>query len=203
MKRRHAWLRAVLVAAGALLVFAGPSFGVSNMSSGAKTLHNFARSAPAAKPTAAQRAAVRAIHAKATWNAYGTPSTLMRPGGYLSKGTAGRSATAGARWGLTQHSVIFRLDGASSLSVPADSKLSGSTGHSVTFQQNRGGFKAVNGEGLITVSLRPARAANRWKVGFVSSTSIGTPKLKGAVKLTPAQAFGHAAGNAQIKSASV
>jgi extracellular elastinolytic metalloproteinase len=203
MNRRQALLRAVLAAAAALLVLAGPGFGVSNVSQGAKALRNFARSAPAAKSTAAQRAAVRALHAKATWNAYGTPSTLMRPGGYLSTGTAGHSATAAAHWWLAKHKVLFRLKSLSGLTVLADSKLSGSTGHSVTFQQATGGLKLVNGEGLITVSLRPAAHANRWKVGFVSSTALGTLKLHGAVKLTAAQAFGHAAGNARLKSASV
>ena len=202
MNFRQALLRAVLAAVAAMLVFAGPSFGVSAASQGAHSLRNFTRSAPVAKPSAAQRAAVKALHAKVTWNAYGTPSTLMRPGGFLSKATAGKSASSAARWWLAKHRGLFRLDNVRSLTVLADSKLTGSTGHAVTFQQSLGGLKVVNGSGMITVTLRPAKTS-RWKVGFVSSTAIGAAKLRGTVKLTPAQAFVHAASNAGFKSASM
>jgi extracellular elastinolytic metalloproteinase len=202
MNLRQALLRAVLAAVAAMLVFAGPSFGVRGVA-GAHNARDFASSAPVAKPTAAQRAAVRALHAKATWNAYGTPSTLMRPGGFLSKATGGATATSAARWWLAKHKGIFRLDSAGSLRVLADSKLTGSSGHAVTFQQQLGNLKLVNGEGLITVSLRPAKAAKRWRVGFVSSTAIGSVKLRGTVKLTAAQAFVHAASSAGFKSASL
>jgi extracellular elastinolytic metalloproteinase len=202
MNFRQALLRAVLAAVAAMLVFAGPSFGVSAASQGAHSLRDFTRSAPVAKPNTAQRAAVRALHAKATWNAYGTPSTLMRPGGFLSKATAGKSASSAARWWLSKHRVLFRLDNVRGLTLLADSKLTGSAGHAVTFQQSLNGLKVVNGSGMITVSLRPAKT-NRWKVGFVSSTAIGAAKLRGTVKLTAAQAFVHAASNAGFKSASM
>jgi hypothetical protein len=203
MNFRQVLLRAILAAAAVTLVFAGPSFGVSGLATGAHTVRDFTRSAPVVKPTAAQRAAVRALHAKATWNAYGTPSTLMRPGGFLSKATGGATATVAARWWLAKHKAIFRLDNASSLSVLADSRLTGSVGHSVTFQQKLGNLKIVNGEGLITVTLKPAAGTTRWKVGFVSSTSVGRAKLQGTVKLTAAQAFVHAAASSGFKSASL
>ena len=202
MNFRQALLRAVLAAVAAMLVFAGPSCGVRAASQGVHSLRDFTRSAPVAKPNEAQRAAVRALHAKATWNAYGTPSTLMRPSGFLSKATAGKSASSAARWWVSKHRVLFRLDNVRGLTLLADSKLSGSTGHAVTFQQSLGGLKVVNGSGMITVTLRPAKT-NRWKVGFVSSTAIGAAKLRGTVKLTAAQAFVHAASNAGFKSASM
>ena len=41
---------------------------------------------------------------------------------------------------------------------------------------------------------------NRWKVGFVSSTALGSVHKAGAVKLTAAQAFVHAAGNLGLKT---
>ena len=97
MNFRQALLRAVLAAVAAMLVFAGPSCGVRAASQGVHSLRDFTRSAPVAKPNEAQRAAVRALHAKATWNAYGTPSTLMRPSGFLSKATAGKAASSAAR----------------------------------------------------------------------------------------------------------
>jgi hypothetical protein len=114
MKFRQALLRAVLAAAAVALVLAGPSFGVRQATpSKHGNLRDFVRSGALQKPTAAQRAAVRALHARATWNNYGTPSTLMRPRGFLSKQARGATATVAARAWLAKHKVIFRLDSVS------------------------------------------------------------------------------------------
>jgi hypothetical protein len=83
MTFRQALLRAVIAAAALALVLAGPSFGVRQATPSKNGgLRDFVRSGALQKPSAAQLAAVRALHAKATWNSYGTPSTLMRPGGF-------------------------------------------------------------------------------------------------------------------------
>ena len=93
MNLRQALLRAVLAAVAVMLVFAGPSFGVrGSASSSHGSLRDFSKATATSKPTAAQRAAVKALHAKATWNSYGTAATLMRPGGYLTKQAAGATA---------------------------------------------------------------------------------------------------------------
>jgi hypothetical protein len=71
-------LRAVLAAAAGTLVFAGPTLGVRQAQPGSHgNLRDFVKSGAISKPTAAQRAGVRALHAKVTWNNYGTPATLM------------------------------------------------------------------------------------------------------------------------------
>jgi hypothetical protein len=71
MTLRQALLRAVLAVAAVTLVFAGPSFAVrQGTPSKHGNLRDFIRSGGLQKPTAAQRAAVRALHAKATWNNY-------------------------------------------------------------------------------------------------------------------------------------
>ena len=94
MNFRQALLRAVLAAAAVSLVLAGPSFGVRQAAPSKNgNLRDFVRSGALHKPTAAQRAAVRALHARATWNTYGTPSTLMRPRGFLSKQARGATPT--------------------------------------------------------------------------------------------------------------
>ena len=113
------------------------------------------------EPTAAQRAAVRALHAKATWSNYGTPATLMRPGGFLTKQATGATAVVAARGWLAKHRVIFRLASVSGLQVKADSKLAGIRGHAITFQQAFSGLKTVEGVGLVTVGLTPGKA-HRW-----------------------------------------
>ena len=204
MNLRQALLRAVLAAVAAMLVFAGPSFGVrGSASSSHGSLRDFSKATTTSRPTAAQRAAVRALHARATWNSYGTASTLMRPGGYLAKQASGATAPVAARSWLAKHKVIFRLASVRDLSLVADSKLTGGRGHAVTFQQSFGGLKVVNGAGRITVSMVPAKKLHRWKIGFASSTSVGTLHSTGGVKLSAAQAFVHAAGNLGLKTSLV
>ena len=96
----------------------------------------------------------------------------MRPGGYLTKQAAGATAVVAARSWLAKHKVIFRLASVRDLRLVADSKLAGSRGHAVTFQQSFGGLKVVNGAGRITISMVPGKL-QRWKIGFASSTSLG------------------------------
>jgi extracellular elastinolytic metalloproteinase len=199
MKFRQALLRAVIAAAAVMLVFAGPSLGVSGMMSSHGKLTSFARATRPNAPTPAQRAAVRKLHAKVTWNSFGTAATLMKPGGYLTKQAAGATAVVAARGWLARHKVIYRLDSVRGLRLLADSKLTGGRGHAVTFQQSFEGLKVLNGSGLITVSMVPGKL-HRWKIGFVSSTALGTLHKTGSVKLTPAQAFVHAAGNLGLKT---
>ena len=200
MNFRQALLRAVLAAAAVSLVLAGPSFGVRQAAPSKNgNLRDFVRSGALHKPTAAQRAAVRALHARATWNTYGTPSTLMRPRGFLSKHARGATPTIAARAWLAKHKVIFRLDSVSGLRAYADSRLSSSSSHAVTFQQALGGLKVVNGTGFITVAVQRAKG-NRWKIGFVSSTAIGSLPLKGSKTLTAAQGWLRGASSIGLKS---
>ena len=177
MKFRQALLRAVLAAAAGTLVFAGPTLGVREAKPGSHgNLRDFVRSGAISKPTAAQRAAVRALHGKATWNSHGTPSTLMRPGGFLTKQATGATAVIAARGWLAKHRALFRLTSVNGLRLVADSRLSSSASHAVSFQQAFGGLKVVGGDGVVTVALSPAKA-NRWKIGFVSS-SVSTPRIE-------------------------
>jgi hypothetical protein len=48
-------------------------------------------------PTAAQRSDARSLQADVAWNQFGTPSTLVRPGGALGATVDGATATAAAR----------------------------------------------------------------------------------------------------------
>jgi hypothetical protein len=198
MRLRQALPWAVLAATVATLVFAGPTFGIAQIAS-KQGLSDFTKAGPVVKPTAAQRAAVRVLHAKATWNRYGTAATLMRPGGYLTKQAAGATATIAARAWLAKHKVIFRLDSVRELRVYSDSMLSTKAGHAVTFQQALNGLKVVGGTGMITVSLKPAKA-HRWKIAFVSSTAIGSVALKGSAKLSALQGWARAASNIGLKA---
>src|SRR3954462_2253322 len=129
MNFRQALLRAVLAVAAFMLVFAGPSFGVRGAASSTHgSLRDFSKTTAPNRPTAAQRAAVRALHAKATWNTYGTAATLMRPGGYLTKQAAGATAEVAARSWLAKHKVIFRLGSGRDPRLVAGSELTRGAG---------------------------------------------------------------------------
>jgi hypothetical protein len=197
-----ALLRAVLAVAAVTLVFAGPSLGDRRAVQGHGHLLDFVRSVASGQPTAAQLAAVRALHAKATWNSYGTPSTLMRPGGFLSKQTPGATAETAARNWLARHKVIFRLDSVNGLQLRADSRLNASRGHAVTLQQSFSGLKTLDGVGLVTVGLTTGKA-HRWKIGFVSSSLLGSLRLKGTQRLSAAEAWVLAANNTGIDASLV
>src|SRR5262249_6186129 len=60
-------------------------------------------------PTHAQRAAASALDAQVAWNDFGTPSSLVRPGGALGATVQGSSATDAARAWLSAHRSLFRL----------------------------------------------------------------------------------------------
>ena len=47
-------------------------------------------------PTAAQRAGARALDAEVAWNQFGTPSTLVHPGGALGASVDGATARCSA-----------------------------------------------------------------------------------------------------------
>ena len=127
----------------------------------------------------------------------------MRPGGFLTKQASGATAVIAARAWLAKHKGIFRLDSIAGLRVMSDSKLSRGGGHSVTFQQAFKSLKVLERLGSDHRLARRPGKAHRWKIGYVSSTALGSLQLKGAAKLSPAQAWVHAAGNIGIKSSLV
>jgi extracellular elastinolytic metalloproteinase len=146
-------------------------------------------------PTAAQRAGARALGAAVAWNDFGTPSTLVRPGGGLGATVEGATATAtaAARTWLERNRALFRLSSATGLEQVNDSTLAGKTGHAVTFRQAPGGLEAAGG-GLVTIGLTQASGA--WRVVSASSTISGDETLApGGAKLSDGQAWQRAAAS--------
>jgi hypothetical protein len=125
-------------------------------------------------PSAAQRDAVAALSARAIWNDFGTPASLIRYGGYLATGIAGSNASTAARAWVTANKSLFRLSSVStsSLETVNDSPLVGSDGHAVIFRQRFGSLPAAE-DGLITVGIEGS-GSQGWKVAYVSSSSAGT-----------------------------
>ena len=105
------------------------------------------------RPDAAQRAGARALGAQVNWNRFGTPSSLVDPGGALATGVRGATAAAAARAWLDANKALFRLDSTAGLELQSDSELAGGAGHAVTLRQTIGGLEAGGG-GLVTIGLK-------------------------------------------------
>lgn len=142
----------------------------------------------AVSPTAAQRAVVRRLRAAATWNSFGTPSTLIRHRGSLGR-VRGTARVAARRW-LAAHRGLFRLDSLGSLAQGQVAPL-GRAGRAVTFRQRAGSKPLLDG-GLVTVAVRRTRSG-AWNVVFVSSSLAGTQRVAGSPTISPTAAWLRAA----------
>ena len=131
----------------------------------------------------------RRLRAEVAWNEFGTPSSLVRPGGALG-------ATVG---GATAPRRRPRLAGPQPLAVPPelDSRASrrsptrGSpraTTHAITLRQTPGGV-AASGGGLVTIGV--TKAGSAWKVVSASSSISGDETLAsdGTAQLPDGQAW--------------
>ena len=173
---------AVLATLG-LVVPAGAAWGVVDHSGGRADIE--VEGTPVA-PTTEQRAIVQSLGAQVEWNRYGTPSSLIRAGGYLATGVAGDSAVEAARGWLSANRQVLRLSSLDGLELDSDAKLTQSDGHAVSFRQTFGDLEASEG-GLVTVGLTPDGAA--WNVASVSSTITGDETIAGAASIGPEQAW--------------
>ncbi|MBA3331577.1 MAG: M36 family metallopeptidase, partial [Actinobacteria bacterium] len=137
-------------------------------------------------PSAEQRSLVERLGAQAIWNQYGTPSSLVKHGGYLATGVEGGTAIAAAKAWLAANRGIFRLDSTAGLELFNDSPLVHSEGHAISFRQTFGELEATDG-GLVTVGLAPGEGG--WNVASASSTVTGDETLTGSLRLGPEQAW--------------
>jgi extracellular elastinolytic metalloproteinase len=143
-------------------------------------------------PTAAQRSLVAALDGEVVWNRFGTPSSLVRPGGFLDARVGGSSAVDAARTWLAENRRLFRLSSLRGVELHNDAELAHGAGHAVTFRQLFGGVEASGG-GTVTIGV--TRAGDAWKVASVSSTLTGDEALEGEHRVGPAQAWQRAAAN--------
>ena len=79
------------------------------------------------------------------WNQFGTPSSLVRPGGALGATVQGSSASDAARGWLSANRSLFRLSSTAGMALVADNALAGSSTHAVTLRQTVGGLAASGG----------------------------------------------------------
>jgi extracellular elastinolytic metalloproteinase len=142
-------------------------------------------------PSQAQLDAATALGAEARWNDFGTPSSLLKQGGWLATGVAGGDAVTVARNFLDANATLFRLSegGAAALELWSDAQLAGSDGHAVVFKQTYGDLLASEG-GMVVVGVVGD------KVAYASSSLTGDGQLAAAPKLTAAEAWTKAAADA-------
>ena len=179
----------VALAAAALPSSAG---AVASILDNQSALPDIDPSAQPGTPSAAQRSAVKALDAHATWNGFDTPASLINYGGYLGSRPAG-DATSAARGWIAAHRTLFKLTAAdvSALDVVSDSPLVGTAGHAVIFNQRFGSLDSGQ-NGMVTVGI------NGKGVFYVSSSAAGSQAAPAAATLSPVDAWRAAASNAGL-----
>jgi hypothetical protein len=141
-------------------------------------------------PTAAQRSIVSGLGANASWNRFGTPSSLIKMRGYLATGLAGSPVEA-ARSFLDTNKTLFKISSAQGLELVNDVTLTGTNAHAVLFAQKFGDLVA-DWDGLIAVGVVGG------KVAYVSSSSAAGQTLTGTVKLSAAEAWSAGASSVGV-----
>lgn len=156
------WLFAAHVVGVGLFACGSTALAADVPIDGAHALRDLDTRAGTIRPTAAQRADARAVGAQVAWNRFGTPSTLVDPGGTLATGVRGATPEAAARAWVEANKSLFRLDSIDEFELLSDSALAGDVGHAVTLRQTVGGLEAAGG-GLLTIGLatRSGRASAR------------------------------------------
>src|SRR3954447_9558812 len=188
MRMQRIFALALVIAAA--LAMAVPALGDADVD-GSPGLPDLDVRTGAIPPTAAQRAGAKALGADVSWNAVGTPSTLVRPGGALGATVGGDTATSAARTWLEGNRGLFRLSSATGLEPVNDSTLAGKATHAVTFRQAPGGLDVAGG-GLVTIGV--TKAGGAWRVVSASSTISGDETIApGGARLSDAQAWQRAA----------
>lgn len=106
-----------------------------------------------------------------SWNQYGTPRTLTRPGGWLATGLAGTPMEA-ARSFLKAHSALVGLTPAEvdGLELVYDVPMQGSPAHVVLLRQRAGGLPLAE-DGLISLGVRDGAVAS------LTSSAVGPVSL--------------------------
>jgi extracellular elastinolytic metalloproteinase len=193
--------RAALAAAVGALALPASAFGIANIHSSDDGLRDYDSRAGTLAPTPAQKAAVKRLGARVTWNQFGTPATVSKRGKFLAKGIRAKNAPIAARKWLQRNRALFRLASVDKLVLISDSPLIQSRGHAVNFRQVFDGLEAADG-GIITVGVT-GTAKKGWKVVFVSSSATRDSALSGRAKLSGVQAWLRAADSVGVDGYSI
>lgn len=177
--------KAMLVVAVAAVMMLVPSlaFGQAQILDVHNALPDLDARTGKVAPTSQQLSMVSSLGARASWNEFGTPQSLIKYSGYLATGLTGDAVTAARNWIRTKK-ALFRLSdqGVDNLELLNDSKMSGYDGHAVIFRQLFGDLPATH-DGMITVGITGG------KIVYVSSSIAGDQALLGKAVLTAPAAW--------------
>jgi extracellular elastinolytic metalloproteinase len=180
-------LRGVAARTLAIAVLALAAVPMAHASADGVSLAEYERTAATVAPTKAQRALVVKMRARATWNRFGTPATLIRDGGYLSGRIRAATAADAARAWLSSNRALFGLESLRGLRLENGDRLVRSNGYAVLFRQTFGGLRALE-NGAVTVGVAGTRASG-WRVAFVSSALTRGAATAGTIKLSGPEAW--------------
>ncbi len=188
--RRSTGLAKTLISVFMILsLTAAPSFGIGEILSVHNPLDDFDSRTDLLSPTSAQLTAVDQMDARATWNRFGTPQSLIGLSGDLASGYSLDPATAARDW-LRDEADLFRTTpaGVDALELLNVSPIAGPETAAVLFRQSFGGLPAASG-GLITVGV------DSGQIVYVSSSAAGDHAAPGSPALSATDAWLLAAGN--------
>jgi extracellular elastinolytic metalloproteinase len=190
-RRRHALpvLVAVVAVAVALIVPAGAAIDTSapdhSLQGDSDEVASIDLRSGRDRPTARQRDTVRDLDASVRWNRFGTPQSLVDPGGFLAAGLPSEPVAA-ARTFLRRERSAFGLSTADVTGLEVLGVNAIGRGNAVLFRQQLGGLPAGH-DGLVAVAVRDGRVA------YLSSTLTETTTLSGSPTLSEEAAFAAAA----------
>jgi extracellular elastinolytic metalloproteinase len=186
--------RAAIVIAAGLLALPASAGAVAQILPGQRGLGDLDARTGKVSPTAAQKQAVQDLGARAQWNRFGTPASLIATSGFLSS-VAGGDAESVARGFLRDHASLFKLSASDidALELVNDSELVQSNAHAVLFRQRFGSLRASH-DGQIAVGVSGGRVA------YVSSSTPGAQTAPRAATLSATAAWLRAAANAGVSA---
>src|ERR1041384_1094646 len=144
--------RVALVATFGVLAAPMSAFGAAQIHDRPDGLANFDSRTGAIAPSNTQRAAVKRLHAKVSWNQFGTPASLSKRGKFLAKGIQGKNAAVAAEGWLNRNKALFGLASSDQLVLAGDTRMPFSRGHAVNFRQGVNSLETTEG-GLVTIGV--------------------------------------------------
>ncbi len=141
-------------------------------------------------PSQAQLATVSALGARARWNAFGSPRSIIVDDGFLATGLTGDAESAVRSW-LGANRALFQLSATdvAELELLHNVELVGSSVRALLFRQRFDGIPAAQ-DGLIAVGYVDDN------IGYASaSTAAWSGAALGSARLSPAEAWLRAAAD--------
>jgi extracellular elastinolytic metalloproteinase len=192
------WRRGLPVVALLMILLAVPATGgaVANIEEVTPQYLPDYDSRDTVAPSDDQLAAAAALHATVDWNQFGTPSSVLKFGGYVASGISAPDAAAAARQFLGANATLFKLQSPDSLQVLTAAPLVGApSDYAVVFQQASGGLASM--DGLVSVSV-VGNAKAGWNIAYAASSLTGDNTATGDTAIDDVQAWTQAANDVGI-----